>query len=358
MSKHLLEDQIKEIQSEYLDLLKTLKPMIEDEEYVSVALDSISLFWHKKRPVIDVYLQYIAKEQNGVFYTAATYFDVNNGEQYPFMLMGNLHIFDDPLGKYCEICHRWSEAPKSIFEKISVCANDNIELLEKCEGLVTILPLRGMGSTDEEQERIKTGEKVFLNFFDDIPDMDSYYMSCTTVDDIVNSFKEDYMSNVCLYEGDSKTEDFRIRVENAIDIQKTLIGEGYSLGLYFSTSLMGPLQQAIDILCLSSAYNLIPLIRYPVALHNVYMLLPNFFDETHEDIRARIVVFNALYNLFDQTLFAKESLSVFYEKVTSFSFETKALSCYRIKNPKQTLEDLHSLLDDFRDYSLIQTDLS
>ena len=64
MRNLLLENQIKEIQSQYLDLLKLLKPMIEDEKYVAVALDSISLFWRKRKQVIAVYLQYIAKEHN------------------------------------------------------------------------------------------------------------------------------------------------------------------------------------------------------------------------------------------------------------------------------------------------------
>lgn len=75
-----------------------------------------------------------------------------------------------------------------------------------------------------------------------------------------------------MFEDDIITDDFRARVDRAVDIQKSLLGEGYSFGVYFYFSLFGPLRQAIDILCIVSAYNLIPLIRYPVALHNAYLL--------------------------------------------------------------------------------------
>lgn len=88
------------------------------------------------------------------------------------------------------------------------------------------------------------------------------------------------------------------------------------------------------------------------------MLLPNFFEENHEDIKARIVVFNALYKLFDQTLYTKESLRVFHKKLKDFSFEAKAISCYIKNNSKQTLEDLSFLIEEFRAYALIATDLS
>lgn len=355
MSDHLLEKQIKEIQSQYLDLLKTLKPMIEDEKYVEVALDSISLFWRKRKPIIDVYLQYIAKEQNAVFYTAATYFDIENGEQYSFMLMGDLHIFDDPLGKYCEICHQCSEAPKSIFDKIPVCADDNINLLEKCEGLIIVLPLRSIGSLAEEAELNKLGERAFLEYFDGITDIGTYFKSCTTINDITKLFKDKYKNTVCLFEEDNITEDFRTRVEKAINIQKSLLGDGYTIGDYFYFSLFGPLRQAIDILFLTSNYNLIPLIRYPVALHNVCLLLPNFYDAKLVDIEARILIFNSLYRLFDPTQYTNESLSAFYRKVKQFSFETKALSCYQENNPKQTMESLHTILEDF---SIFKCDLT
>ena len=350
MRNLLLENQIKEIQSQYLVLLKRLKPMIEDEKYVAIALESISLFWRKRKQVIAVYLQYIAKEHNAVFYTAATYFDVKNGEQYSFMLMGDLHIFDDPLGRYCEICHQNSEAPKAIFDKISVCANDNIDLLEKCEGLVIVLPLRSLGSSAEETELNKVGEKAFIEYFDGIPDLNTYFELCKTADDVSKCFKDKYRNTVRLFEDDIITDDFRARVDRAVDIQKSLLGEGYSFGEYFYSSLFGPLRQAIDILCIVSAYNLIPLIRYPVALHNAYLLLPNFFGDELADVKTRLLMFNALYQMFDPAQYANESLSVFYKKVKNFSFESKALSCYQEDNPKQTLESLHTLLEDFNDY--------
>lgn len=350
MSNCLLESKVKEIQLQYLDLLKDMMPMIDDEKYVEVALDSISLFWRKKKPVIDMYLQYVVKEKNTVFYTAATYFDVENGEQYPFLLMGDLHIFDDPLGRYCEICHHFKDAPKALAEKVSICAKDNIDILERCEELVLVLPLRFMGTSKEEHDFSKIGEDVFCSFFNNIPDMNSYQENCSTIDEIVEHFKCEYQDTVCLFEYDNENTSFKDRVKKAIDIQKELVGDGYEEGAYFYFALFGPLQQAIDILLVAASYNAVPLIRYPVALHNAYLLLPNFFKENHDEIEARVCVFNSLYKMFDQSAYLNESLSEFYDRVKKFSFEKKALTCYKAGNPKQTLESLHFLVEDFNKY--------
>ena len=347
MSRSLLESQIKEIQIQYLDLLKTMLPMLDDEKYLVMALDSISLFWRKKKPVIDIYLKYIAKEQNAVFYTAATYFDVENGEQYPFLLMGNLHIFDDPLGKYCEICHRFKDVPQALSEKVLVCAKDNIDILEKCEGLVVVLPLRFMGTSMEEKEFHKLGEKTFLSFFKDIPDIETYFKTCDSTDAVIKHFKDDYQDAICLYENDSRVDDFRIRVEHAAEMTKAQMGEGYSMGEYFYFCFYGSLQQAIDILLVSSAYNATPLIRYPVSLHNAFLLISNFYDDNFTEASSRLFVYNNLYKMFDQSLFVGESLSTFYARVRDFSFESKACACYQADNLKETCEKLHVLIKNF-----------
>jgi len=119
---------------------------------------------------------------------------------------------------------------------------------------------------------------------------------------------------------------------------------------YFS--FFGPLQQAIDVLLVSATYQATPLIRYPVALHNAFLLLPNFYDGNCKDVMAKIYTFNYLYKMFDQSIYYSEPLSAFYDSVKGFSLETKALSCYKDDNPKQTLESLHTLLEDFKKYKI------
>lgn len=347
MNNNLLDEQIKDIQIQYLDLLKTMLPMLQNKKYVSMALDSISLFWRRYKSVIDIYLRYIVKESKTVFYTAATYFDVDNGEQYPFVLMGDVHIFDDPLGKYCEICHQSEEAPKALCEKVSICAKDNIDILEKCNGLIIALPLRLMGAVNEENDYFKLGEKFFLSFFDDIYDLNTYFECCNTMDEVIKYFKDEYKEVICLYEGDSETDDFENRIKRAVEVTKEIMGEGYSIGEYFFFSLFGPLQQALDILMVSMEYNILPLIIYLPALHNVLLLLPNFYNDEYLEVKSRLLVFNYLYRIFDQSEFMKERLSDFYKSVKVFDFEVKALSCYEENDPQKTKKNLHMLINEF-----------
>lgn len=355
MKNYLLEEKIKDIQSQYLDLLKVMVPLIEDEEYVVTVLDSIALFWRKNKTVISMYLMYLVKEGNAVFYTAATYFDVANGEQYPFLLMGDLHIFDDPLGRYCEICHQGG-APEAFSEKVSICAKDNIDILEKCEGLIVVLPLRYMGKVLEEKEFLKFGEKAFLEFFNDVPNIKTYFDSCNTVDEVIEHFKVEYQQTVCLFENDVPTIGFRSRIERAAEMTRKIMGDGYTTGEYFYFSLFGPLQQAMDIIMVTVEYNAIPLVRYPVTLHNIYLLLPNFVTENLHEITSRLFVFNALYKMFDQSKYMNESLGEFYASVKKYSFEKKVMLCYEENNLKQTLDKIHLLVEDFERWKVREKD--
>lgn len=347
MSNHLLEKQIKEIQEQYFDLLKKILPLLESELYLLSALDSISLFWRKKQSVIEMFLNYIVKERNTVFYTGAVCFEENNGDQYPFMLMGDLHIFDDPLGRYCEICHQNESTLGLFLKQILLCARNNIDILKNCDELIIVLPLRNIEHTDQAEDLKKLGEKCFLNFFNDFYDLNSYFQNCNTVDDLVKHFRLELQGVVCLYENDNAEDVFRTRVERVIEISKNYYENGHSIAEYFYFFFFSTLLQSIEILSIASFYNATPLIRYPVALQNAFLLLPSFYKDNLYQATSRFFILNSLYKLFVNSFNNNVSLRAFYENVKNFSFEKKALSCYSENTPKETMKKLDLLIESF-----------
>ena len=346
MNNHLLIDQIIDIQKQYRSLLQTVIPLLENDEYISVGLDAIDVFWHSKKAIIETYLRYYLSEQNAVFYTAATCFSIDEGDQYPFMLMGNLHIFDDPLGKYCEICHQGS-FPKVLFDKVKECAKDNAVVLEKWMGLILILPLRIMWSRKNENDFMKSGEKTFLELFNGIPDMDSYFRECKSADDICNFFKKEYQDMIKLCESDNDPQKaFRERIEKSIEELRSQIGEGYSEGDYFFFLVYGSLQQALDIVLVSVEYSAVPMVPNTVVYNFILLLLPNFVDE-NDCLLQRIEVCNTLNLLFDRTKHIDEPLISFRERVEEFDFEHKALLCFDDMNVKNSIKELADLITQF-----------
>lgn len=354
--KNLLTDKIKLIQDEYADLLKVLIPQLEDDGCIHSALDSIALFWRRRKDIIDSFLRYVVREQNAYIYTAATYFDVENGEQYPFLLMGDLHIFDDPLGRYCEICYS-GNAPERLSEKVLICAKDNIGILEKCRTEILILPLRFMGTGVEEKEFLKIGEQIFLEFFPDIKDLNAYFELCKTKATIARYIDSSKVNSVIFDEKDSWDMPILDRIENTIVETQKIMGEGYEEGVLFYFALYGPIQQAIDIILLSLEYNCIPLLRYPVALHYVLAILPNFKGkESLEEIIKKIIVLNTVYKMFDQECAASMPLDEYKIMVSEFGFERLVLDCYEQCNLKGNhhifFRECAKIVSEFQDYCI------
>lgn len=350
--KDLLETKIKMIQDEYAELLKGLISQLEDDKHVHTALDSIALFWRRRKGIIDSFLRYVVREQNAYIYTAATYFDVKGGEQYPFLLMGDMHIFDDPLGRYCEICYS-GNAPERLSEKVIVCAKDNIDIMEKCKSEILILPLRFMGTGAEEKEFLKIGEQIFLDFFPEIKDLNDYFELCKTKASITKYIDLEKASLVIFDEKDSWNMSIENRVENAIIETQKIMGEGNDEGTLFYFALYGPIQQAIDIILISLEYNCIPLLRYPVALHYVLALLPNFGEKKSlEEIIKKIIVLNAVYKMFDQECVELMPLDQFKVIVTEFEFERLVLDCYEQSNPPKFFEKCAEVVSNFQEYCI------
>lgn len=328
--KNLLLDDILAIQKEYCEVLKEQIPYLENEETTAVALDSIAIFWRRRKKVIDLFLRYIAKQNNTYIYTAATYFDVENGEQYPFLLLGDTHIFDDPLGRYCEICYS-GNAPQALSDKVLICAKDNIDIIEKCDNRILVLPLRFMGKEKDEREFLKIGEDVFLEFFPNISDMPTYFKTCLSMTDLLGMVNIQLLENMMLVEDDDIDFPIEERLKIVFDTTKKTMGEenNFSDGELFYFAVYGPIQQALDIIALCLEYGCVPLIRYPITLQYILTLLPNFREiEGYDEIIKTIIVMNSLYKVFDYEELSGYSLSEYQESVAEFDFENKALNLF------------------------------
>ena len=95
-------NKIKEIQNEYLNMLINIKDKIDTVVYMFI-IDEINIFWYSKREIVKLYLSNITLKDNVYIFTGATYLDVDDFEHYPFIMMGNAHIVDDPLCKYSRV---------------------------------------------------------------------------------------------------------------------------------------------------------------------------------------------------------------------------------------------------------------
>ena len=174
MEKNLLLNKIKEIQTEYKELLTNI---IDDFEglYRSAALDEIVLFWTKNKPVVNMFLKHYFSDKDAFIMTAVTYLDIVADEQYPFFLAGSYHILDDPLGKYCEICSSLEgkyEIP--LGAEILKCARDDLRVLNEYPQII-VIPMRLFKEKEKQEVLKEASEQLFLSLLSEISSIEEYF---------------------------------------------------------------------------------------------------------------------------------------------------------------------------------------
>lgn len=131
MNSNLLITRIKGIQIEYKELLSKLSPKLKSGQ-VPEALDELNLFWLRHIDEVQLYLKYWLYGEDCYIFTAATFMDFNDNEHLPFLLMGEKHILDDPLGRYSELCGKMERGTDSefLYRQVIITSEDNLRILE------------------------------------------------------------------------------------------------------------------------------------------------------------------------------------------------------------------------------------
>ena len=218
MNYSLLRDEIKQIQQEYKNLLSNLLPLLKAKRSM-VALDEINLFWARHIDIVKLYLKTELSVMNSYVFTAATYMDIEDKEQYPFLLLGDQHILDDPLCKYAEICIKMpdSMASELLYQQIVKAAEDDIRVINTCEDQIVILPLRLLNSPKEDNPLLNLGEQIFLSMFPDINSMETYVQKCSNFSDIVRYGIPNLSEIIMFSEDDNRATPFEERFRAAIN---------------------------------------------------------------------------------------------------------------------------------------------
>lgn len=319
MGRNLLLNRIREIQTEYKDLLSNI---IDDFEglYRSAALDEIVLFWTKNKPVVNMFLRHSLSNEDTFIMTAVTYLDIAADEQYPFFLAGSFHILDDPLGKYCEICNTIEEEYEMpLGAEILKCARDDLRVLIEYPQII-VIPMR-LFKENEKQEVLKeASEQLFISLFSEISSIEEYFDKIKSVDDIAKSIKG-FEHSILLNDEDDSSLPIPERFEKTRIIMKEWFPNDVTDAQLFFYVITSYLSQAIDIILSCSEFHVIPYIRYNLALH-YYLLCAEVFERESEiDCKTKLVcIGNLLYKIADCDKLKNKGDKKFFEIIEKNNF--------------------------------------
>lgn len=212
MPSNYLIERIHQLQIEYKVLLQILLPKLRTISF-QPALEEIILFWIKNMDLVRLYLKHEIANKNSYIFTAATFLDFDDQEQFPFVLLGNHHVLDDPLCRYSEACNVMNETPvaEALLEQIIQTAEDNIKIIQGCSNNIIVLPLRLLRQSSDDSIHLRMAEQAFISLFNGINSIEEYFYKCETFADIMKYARSDIGSIVLFPGSDDQTLPFENR---------------------------------------------------------------------------------------------------------------------------------------------------
>lgn len=338
MNLSRLQKRIVDIQLEYKELLCALLPILKSG-YSHHALDEINIFWHRRVDTVRLYLNYYFSGNDSYAFTASTFMNYDDSEHLPFLLIGDLHILDDPLCAYSRICVEMLEEKitKPLYEQIIKTAEDNVKIIENCDNCITILPLRILSQTESHKEILELGEKIFFGLFSGIKNFDEYYHKCNSIDDIMKYARKDIQKIIAFSETDTESEDFKERFQKAVLANEKLIDSSSSDANKFLMLVYGYIQQAVDIIVTCMAYKCYPYIRYPLALRYVTLIAQNLSEnEFIETMLYKMSIAFVLYNLSDKDRLNVLDTKEYVDRIKEYDFNSKLLGAFEAQGINYT----------------------
>lgn len=323
MRYDLLLNEINKIQLEYKELLIKLIPKLESNTFV-LALDEINVFWNKKIDLINLYLRYYMFDRDTYIFTASTFLDVDAKEHFPFLLLGDAKILDDPLSKYATTVVVTGNISDSINEQIILTAKDNIKIIEECCNRILILPIRLMNETMDNSIYLDASEQFFCSLFDDLDSIKAYMKNCNTIEDICCHLSESAKKHIMLYDEDDISLDFKLRFKLAKENNSDIYPKSLSDGQLFFMMLIGHISQALDVLMWCLEYRCIPFIRYKVILHYIIEISHIFSKiDFAKTLIFKMIVANLVYNTYDKERLPVSSFEQYISLIDKANFNQK-----------------------------------
>lgn len=268
----LLLTELSKVQQDYKNKLLLAKELLFSQN-INIVLIELMSFWLENKKIAECALNYLAKPYDRFFFTAATILDFDDNEHIPFLAIGKLRIWDDPIFDYAQTM---TNTPQKAFneemkETIQNIIDDNIKIIDNVDGMIMILPIRLLFSQRDELKN--NYESLFLSLFKESPDsIESYFAQFITIDDVANGLKEGIKPHIFLNAGDGELG-FKQRFENYVSNNILPISNNKSEGYIFFFAVIGHIIQVMDILSIALGFKIYPYVRSEVTLKYATLLL-------------------------------------------------------------------------------------
>lgn len=325
MINRYLREKAISLQNYYCYILKEAVSKFSTED-LPMIVDEINLFWYANRDLVRLILNNISTDYDCYTFTGATFLDVDDLEHYPFVVLGRVHVVDDPLHKYAGIIssiHN-QDFSEQLSKQMLLSIKDNIKILENYSDTIYILPVTLMSDTDSDLVKEAAKQAFFSMFKDKSITLKKYCNEFINIEDVKKALN-DGVSKTLIFSDDNNDDDLCSRFRRHM-AQANPFGDELNEAMLFFYTVNGFFLQAFDILLKCAEYNMIPYLRYEVTFRYTILLGNNFSNNTEmQNILFKSICTHLLYRVFDKDKIKDTDIKYFIDTINKVNFNGNLL---------------------------------
>lgn len=312
----LLNINVEKMRSDYTRVLENARSNLNSTDSKAV-IDEIGVFWYKNKSLVNCVLKHNHKKFDAGFYTAAISFDPDGAEIIPFLLINEVHFWDDIIPSYACIdysnCDLFDKKMKKYAED---AIEGNIRLLNEMP-YVDILPIRYC--SDAAKECAKMAEKFFIALFRNICSKEEYEEKIHTSSDILEHIKAGY-ENIPIIEGTHTLAD-------GLNEYRRKFGYMWGDcddGRLFYIATYSYFLQCLDIISNCISFGLVPFMRDRLSFHYFTIIMQLYEkDDLMYELYYKTTIYNSLYLFIDPALYQGIDVKTMINANLDYKFEKR-----------------------------------
>ena len=361
MSNILLLELIR-VQNQYRGILETAKLKLSTSLPIEV-LNEITTFWYRNKNIVKCALYWLSYRPFETYlFTAAVNLDIDEKDHYPFVLMGRMHILDDPVFKFATTAPAMSELSQHTSEYHKGIALEaieaNIKILDCFQGVIFVLPVSCM--FDDLEVVNMMAEKSLLGFFnEEVSSVEDILRKCESFGDVKKLLRPNMDKQIIL----NGFEDFKINLDDRICKQREYQRKhGYpdngNEASNFVFALYSHILRASSIIEVCMKYCITPFLRYDVVYHYFSSILGSVSVVSDcsemKMLLSKSQVAFSVGKVIDRDLLDKIGFDAYREFCMEYGFERRLASKLQKLDgcSKKTglISTVHSTLTDFYNF--------
>lgn len=322
----VIMDKMNKYNNDYQELLETLNAQIETDN-LKYILDEAFIFWNMHKNLIQLFLKNIPNNYDTYLFTGATFLDCDDYEHFPLVVLGKLHIIDDPVSKYIKIIdsNMSSKFKEEMKEQIKLAIQDNLKVLKLEGNNIFVLPVTFFNLFDGSQKLIRNLANEFvINLFKEKITKEELLKKEYSLDMFQDQIKDEVKDILIFSDYNDINLELKERYnrycqQNILPFNKEINNiEKFYLIVY------GFFVQALETVATCMEYEMIPYLRYDISFHYFLIVAKNFEKEYGMDnIILRSSYANMIYKLFEKDKIKDIEFKDFQDKVNVLEIDNR-----------------------------------